>query len=51
VSYAEIEIKAAAGRLTVPDDLSEHIRRTGVEVLALAPDHGLAVAESAAASS
>jgi len=45
VSYAEIGIKAAVGKLKVPDDLPEHIARTGVGVLTLAPDHGLAVAD------
>ena len=45
VSYAEIGIKAAVGKLTVPDDLHEHIMRTGVGVLTLTSDHGLAVAE------
>lgn len=45
VSFAEIGVKAAIGRLVVPDDLHEHVLRTGVRILGLAPDHGLRVAE------
>ena len=45
VSFAEIGVKAAIGKLTVPGDLRDHIVRSGVDVLGLAPDHGLAVAE------
>lgn len=45
VSFAEIGIKAAVGKLTIPDDLHEHLTRTGIGVLALAADHGLAVAQ------
>ena len=44
VSFAEIGIKAAIGRLTVPDDLHAHVSGAGVRVLGLTPDHGLAVA-------
>ncbi len=44
VSYAEIGVKVAIGKLTVPDDLREQILRTGVRTLGLAPDHGLGVA-------
>jgi PIN domain nuclease of toxin-antitoxin system len=32
------------GKLTVPDDLHAHIVGTGLRVLGLSPDHGLAVA-------
>jgi PIN domain nuclease of toxin-antitoxin system len=45
VSFAEIGVKAAIGRLVVPADLDEHIVRTGLRILGLAPDHGLAVAD------
>jgi PIN domain nuclease of toxin-antitoxin system len=45
VSFAEIGVKAAIGKLTVPDDLHEHIAGTGLRVVGLAPEHGLAVAE------
>jgi PIN domain nuclease of toxin-antitoxin system len=44
VSFAEIGVKAAIGELAVPSDLHAHILDTGVRVLALSPDHGLAVA-------
>lgn len=44
VSFAEIGVKAAIGKLAVPDDLHAHIVRTGLRVLGLSPDHGIAVA-------
>jgi PIN domain nuclease of toxin-antitoxin system len=44
VSFAEIGVKAAFGKLAVPDDLHEHVLDTGVRVVGLSPDHGLAVA-------
>jgi PIN domain nuclease of toxin-antitoxin system len=44
VSLAEIGVKAAVGKLEVPDDLHGQILRTGVRVLGLSPDHALAVA-------
>ena len=44
VSFAEIGVKAAVGKLDVPGDLRAHILETGVRVLGLSPDHGLAVA-------
>jgi PIN domain nuclease of toxin-antitoxin system len=45
VSFAEIGVKAAIGRLVVPADLDEHIMRSGLRILGLAPDHGLGVAD------
>jgi PIN domain nuclease of toxin-antitoxin system len=44
VSFAEIGVKAAIGKLTVPDDLHAHVTGTGLRVLGLSADHGLAVA-------
>jgi PIN domain nuclease of toxin-antitoxin system len=44
VSFAEIGVKAAVGKLEVPGDLHEHVLETGVRVLGLSADHGLAVA-------
>ena len=44
VSFAEIGVKAAFGKLEVPDDLHARILDTGVRVLGLSPAHGLAVA-------
>ena len=45
VSFAEVGVKAAIGKLTVPADLPAHIARSGVRIQGLAPDHGLAVAD------
>jgi PIN domain nuclease of toxin-antitoxin system len=44
VSFAEIGVKAAIGRLSVPADLRQHILDAGLRILGLAPDHGLGVA-------
>jgi PIN domain nuclease of toxin-antitoxin system len=44
VSFAEIGVKAAIGKLAVPHDLNAHIVGTGVRVLGLSAEHGLAVA-------
>jgi PIN domain nuclease of toxin-antitoxin system len=44
VSFAEIGVKAAIGKLTVPADLHDHILRSGLRIVGLAPDHGLLVA-------
>jgi PIN domain nuclease of toxin-antitoxin system len=45
VSFAEIGVKAAIGKLAVPADLREHVMRSGVRILGLDPGHGLAVAD------
>jgi PIN domain nuclease of toxin-antitoxin system len=45
VSFAEIGVKAAIGKLTVPADLHDHVRRSGLNIVGLAPDHGLLVAD------
>lgn len=45
VSFAEIGVKAATGKLVVPGDLHEHVLRSGLRILGLAPDHGLGVAD------
>ena len=44
VSFAEIGVKAAIGKLVVPDDLRDHVIASGLQVLGLAPDHALDVA-------
>ena len=44
VSFAEIGVKAAVGKLGAPADLHARILDAGVRVLGLSPDHGLAVA-------
>jgi PIN domain nuclease of toxin-antitoxin system len=43
VSFAEIGVKAAIGKLDVPADLHDQILRSGVQILGLAPEHALAV--------
>ena len=45
VSFAEIGIKAAVGKLTVPRDLREYIVASGLGILGLASNHGLGVAD------
>jgi PIN domain nuclease of toxin-antitoxin system len=44
VSFAEIGVKAAVGKLVVPDALDEHVIAAGVRILGLSAGHGLAVA-------
>lgn len=43
VSYAEIGIKAAVGKLEVPSTVRDEIADMGVRPLALTAEHGLAV--------
>ena len=43
VSYAEMGVKAAVGKLRVPEDLHRRVADLGVRTLALSPAHGLAV--------
>jgi PIN domain nuclease of toxin-antitoxin system len=45
VSFVEIGIKAGVGKLRVPDRLSERVREAGAELLGLAPEHALGIAE------
>jgi len=45
VSFAEIGVKTAIGKLSVPRDLREHVRRSGIRVLHLDADQALAVAD------
>ena len=44
VSFAEIGIKAAVGKLVVPQELQSKIAEAGVRSLGLTASHGLAVA-------
>ena len=44
VSFAEIGVKVAVGKLTVPDDLHARIIDTGIRILGLSAEHGLSVA-------
>ena len=43
-SFAEIGIKAAVGKLDVPDSLPQRVADAGVRTLSLSAAHGLAVA-------
>jgi PIN domain nuclease of toxin-antitoxin system len=45
VSFAEIGVKAAAGKLIVPAGLAKVVETSGLRVLNLSAAHGLAVAE------
>jgi PIN domain nuclease of toxin-antitoxin system len=44
VSFAEIGVKAAIGKLEVPGDVQAHVLGAGLRVLGLSTEHGLAVA-------
>lgn len=44
-SFAEIGIKAAIGKLKVPETLAEGVADAGVRTLALSAEHGLTVAK------
>lgn len=43
VSFAEIGIKVAVGKLEVPGDFQATVERSGVRTLGLTADHGLQV--------
>jgi PIN domain nuclease of toxin-antitoxin system len=45
VSFVEIGVKAAIGKLVVPRELHAEILRSGVQILMLDPDAALAVSE------
>jgi len=45
VSFAEIGVKVAVGKLVVPPDLHRQVLASGLRILGLAPDHALAVGE------
>ncbi|MGA2454753.1 MAG: type II toxin-antitoxin system VapC family toxin [Solirubrobacteraceae bacterium] len=45
VSFVEIGIKAATGRLRMPVGLREHVLDSGARILGLSPEHGLGIAE------
>jgi PIN domain nuclease of toxin-antitoxin system len=44
VSFAEMGVKASVGKLSFPTDLHDRVLSSGIAILGLAPDHGLAVA-------
>lgn len=45
VSFAEVGIKAAAGKLVVPETFHEQVATAGLRTLSLSAEHGLAVAK------
>ena len=45
VSFGEIGVKVAIGRLSVPRDLRDQVLASGARLLRLEADHGLAVAD------
>jgi PIN domain nuclease of toxin-antitoxin system len=45
VSFAEIGVKVAIGKLSVPRDLRRDIVDSGMRILSLSPEHGLGVAD------
>jgi PIN domain nuclease of toxin-antitoxin system len=45
VSFLEVGIKAATGKLRMPAGLREHVLESGARILNLAPEHGLGMAQ------
>ena len=45
ISFAEIGVKVALGKLAVPPDLRQRVGASGVHLLPLAAEHGLRVAD------
>ncbi len=45
VSFLEVGIKAATGKLRMPAGLREHVLESGARILSLAPEHGRGLAE------
>jgi PIN domain nuclease of toxin-antitoxin system len=45
VSFVEIGIKAATGKLHMPVGLRERVLESGARILGLTPEHGLGIAE------
>lgn len=45
VSFVEVGIKMAVGKLAVPTDFRARVLDSGVEVLPVTADHGLGIAE------
>jgi PIN domain nuclease of toxin-antitoxin system len=45
VSFVEIGVKVATGKLRMPPGLREDVLEGGARILGLAPDHGLGIAE------
>jgi PIN domain nuclease of toxin-antitoxin system len=45
VSFVEIGVKAATGKLRMPAGIREHVLESGARILNLSPEHGLGIAE------
>jgi PIN domain nuclease of toxin-antitoxin system len=45
ISFVEIGIKAATGKLRMPANIREYVLESGARILGLAPEHGLGIAE------
>lgn len=45
VSFVEIGIKVATGKLRMPVGLREHVLESGAQILGLSPEHGLGIAQ------
>ncbi len=45
VSFVEVGIKVAAGKLEVPGDFEARVRRDGLRVLGVTPEDGLALGQ------
>ena len=45
ISFVEIGVKAATGKLRMPAGLREQVLESGAQILGLSPEHGLSVAE------
>jgi PIN domain nuclease of toxin-antitoxin system len=44
ISFVEIGVKAATGKLRIPPNIRERVIASGAQILNLAPEHGLDVA-------
>jgi PIN domain nuclease of toxin-antitoxin system len=45
ISFVEVGIKAATGKLRMPVSFRERVLESGARILGLTPEHGLAIAE------
>jgi PIN domain nuclease of toxin-antitoxin system len=45
ISFVEIGVKAATGKLQIPAGLREYVLDSGARILSLTPEHGLGIAE------
>lgn len=45
ISFVEIGVKVATGKLRMPAGIREHVLNSGARLLNLSPEHGLGIAE------